>query len=243
MQEIGIQLYSVRGNAAKDFAGTIRQVAEMGYKVMEPAGFPGSNVEDAATLFKELGVEIVSFHGGLPLGENKNRIIDEAQTLGAKYIISGFGPDNFKTEDAIKASADTFNQAAAVAAEHGLQVGYHNHDWEMFDVNGTPGYRIFLENTEENVLTQLDTYWVKVGGQDPVSVLKEVGERAKVIHIKDGPCVRSEPMTAVGSGKMDFPPIIAAATCAEALIVELDSCGTDMMEAVKQSYDYLKSIV
>jgi sugar phosphate isomerase/epimerase len=75
---------------------------------------------------------------------------------------------------------------------------------------------------------------------DPVSVIKELGKRAPLLHIKDGPCEQGKPMTAVGKGKMDFPPILKVANFAEWLIVELDSCATDMLEAVKESLTYLK---
>ena len=70
--------------------------------------------------------------------------------------------------------------------------------------------------------------------------MTELGKRAPLLHIKDGPCVKGQPMTAVGDGKVDVPAVAkAGAATAEWMIVELDSCATDMMAAVKKSYDYL----
>jgi len=90
---------------------------------------------------------------------------------------------------------------------------------------------------------QLDTYWCTFGGADAPAVLKRYGKRIPLLHIKDGPLVPGQPHphTAVGKGKMDFPTVIAAADpdVCKWLIVELDSCATDMVEAVADSYKYL----
>jgi hypothetical protein len=87
--QITVQLYSVRDQASKDYEGTIRAIAAMGFGNVEPAGFPGSSVAKAARLFNELGLKAPSCHGALPIGDNKNAIIDDALTLGHKYIITG----------------------------------------------------------------------------------------------------------------------------------------------------------
>ncbi len=240
--KIGVQLYSVREQSANDYEGTIRKIVQMGYRYVEPAGYPGSTIAEAAKIFQRYGLQALSCHGKLPIGKDKNQAIEEAQIIGAKYIISGCCPEDFKTVDKIRAVADIWTGASANATEHGIQVGYHNHDWEMFDVDGRPGYQILMNNTPEEVLMQVDTYWVFVGGKKPVDIIKEVGPRGKVLHIKDGPGDKTSAMQPLGTGKMDFPPILEVADYAELLIVELDSCDIDMMEALKQSYDYLLGI-
>jgi sugar phosphate isomerase/epimerase len=97
-----------------------------------------------------------------------------------------------------------------------------------------------LEYLSPDVFFEIDTYWVQTAGPDPAEVVKKLGQKAPFLHIKDGPCVKGEPMVAVGDGVMDFPSIIEAGEgTTEWLVVELDACATDMMEAVKKSYDYL----
>ena len=93
---------------------------------------------------------------------------------------------------------------------------------------------------DPGIFLQVDTYWVNTGGGDSVKVIENLGERAPLIHIKDGPCDPGEPMTAVGEGKMEFAPIIDATQgTAEWLIVEIDRCNGSMMSAVERSYSYL----
>lgn len=242
-KEVSVQLYSVRAELEKDYEGVMSKIAGFGYKFVEPAGFPGYTLEKAVKLYERLGVKALSIHGALPVGDDVNQAIETAKALGAEYIVSGKGSDDFKTMDDIKKVAALFSEASENAAKHGIKIGYHNHNWEMNIVEGEPVYRTFMANTPKEVVMEIDTYWVKVGGLDPVEVISEAGERAPLIHMKDGDIDPKFPMKAVGSGKMDFPPIVEAAKFAELLIVELDACDTDMVVAVKDSIDYIKSIV
>jgi len=244
MSKISVQLYSVRDDAGKDYAGTIRKIAAMGYTCVEPAGFPNFTLEKAVAVFKELGLKAPSCHTGFPVGDNANKILDEAQALGVKYIVSGKGPDQFKTKDTIKAVADEINAAAANAAKRGLTIGVHNHWWEAMMVDGVPAYQILDSLISKDVVYEIDAYWIKVGGLDPAEVITGLGKRAPMIHIKDGPCVKDQPMQALGAGKLDIPAIVNAAKDAELLIVELDSVapGVNMLEAIATSYTYLSKV-
>jgi len=237
---IALQLYSLREAMAKDFENTVKRVADIGYPAVEPAGFPGTTPAAAARLFKDLGLEVCSAHMPLPIGDKKQEVIDTMGLLGCKRIVSGFGPDQFKTTDLIKASCAKFNEASAAAKANGMCFGLHNHWWEYQQVEGKLVYKVMLENLAPEVFFELDTYWVKTGGCCPAGVTKELGARAPLLHIKDGPCVKELAMTAVGEGIVNFPAIVrAAGTNTKYMIVELDRCASDMMEAVVKSYAYL----
>lgn len=238
---IAIQLYSVRDQLAKDYQGVITKIAEMGYVGVETAGYPGTTPAAAAKLFKSLGLTVCSGHMAMPIGENVQKVIDEAATVGCKRVISGFGPDDFKTPDAIKATCAKFNEAAANVAKAGLTFGVHNHWWEFSKLaDGTPAYKVMLQHVAPKVFFELDTYWVQTGGCDPAAIVAEFGPRAPLLHIKDGPCQQGVPMTAVGDGKVNFAAVVKAAkNNTEWMIVELDSCATDMIEAVAKSCKYL----
>lgn len=237
---IALQLYTLREYAQQDFEGTVRRVAEMGYVGVEPAGFPGSTPEAAGRLFRELGLQVPSAHTGLPLGDTKHEVLDAMAAIGCPRIVTGKGPDDFNTMDKIKATCDLFNEANAAAKEAGLAFGIHNHWWEYTPVEGVYPYRVMLERLDPDILFEIDTYWVQTAGCDVAEVLREVGERAPLLHIKDGPCVKTEPMTAVGAGVMDFPAILAAAgDVPQWLIVEQDRTAGDMVADVKASYAYL----
>jgi len=260
--QITVQLYSVREQAAADYEGTIRAIAAMGFGCVEPAGYPGSSAKRAAQLFQELGLKAPTCHGALPVGDKKNEVIEEALLLGHEAIITGCPPDfhaNFASADAVKATAELYCEAAANAAAHGLQVGYHNHDWDLADVGGTPGYRIFLESTPESVLWEADVFWVAKAGLDPVAFLQEIGPRGRALHFKDGVLSASDtfteaetesgkvmvshssPFLPAGSGEVDLQAASQAATFAQYIAVELDSYAGDMMRAVQESYQYLTS--
>jgi sugar phosphate isomerase/epimerase len=237
---IALQLYSVREIAKNDYAGTVKKVAEMGYVGVEPAGFPGSNVDDAVKIYQDLGLTVCSAHLPMPIGAAKNEALDLAAKLGCKRMVSGFGPDAFATKDKIKETCAKFNEASANAKAAGRQFGIHNHWWEYIEIEGEYVYKQMMKHLSPDVLFELDCYWIKTGGPDPAAVVREVGARAPLLHIKDGPCKKGEPMTAVGDGIIDWAPVVqASAGTAEWLIVELDSCKTDMMEAVRKSYNYL----
>jgi sugar phosphate isomerase/epimerase len=212
----------------------------MGYAGVEPAGFPGSTPEAAGKLFRELGLAVPSAHVALPLGDQKSEVLDTMAAIGSTCIISGKGPDDFKTLDDIKRTCDLFNQANQVAQENGMVFGVHNHWWEYTPVAGRYPYQVMMELLAPEILFEIDTYWVQTAGVDPAKVVKEVGDRAPLLHIKDGPAVKSEPMTAVGDGVVNFHEVVAAGEgVTQWLIVELDRCATDMVEAVQKSYTYL----
>jgi sugar phosphate isomerase/epimerase len=234
---IAVQLYSVREELKTDFTGVITRLAEIGYAGVEPFGAP-DNLREAAQLYQDLGLDIPSAHVPLPVGENTGKVLEIAEAYGLERIISGLGPDQFKTLADVKRSCDTFNEVGRFAAENGLVFGVHNHWWEYQPVEGQYPYQILLKALDPSIFFQIDVYWVQTAGVDPLKVLREIGTRAPLLHIKDGPAVRDEPMTALGEGKLDIPAIVGAGS-AEWLIVELDRCATDMQEAVEKSFRYL----
>jgi len=237
---IALQLYTVREGLAKDFAGIVGKIADIGYMGVETAGFEAASPEEASKLFKALGLTVTSAHMPLPLGEHKEKVLDAMNELGCTRIVSGMGPEAFTSTDQIKSSCSLFNEANAVAEENGFTFGIHNHWWEFQEIEGRYVHEVMLECLDPRIFFEIDTYWVKTAGPDPAEVVRHLGERAPLLHIKDGPCMAGEPMVAVGEGIMDFPSIVQAGKDSiEWLIVELDECATDMVEAVEKSYKYL----
>lgn len=238
---IAVQLYSLRDSLAHDFEGVIRQVADIGYNGVETAGFPGTTREEAIRLFQALGLKVPSAHVPLPIGNQRNEVLDTALALGVQYIVSG-GVDmtRFATLDGVKRVCHDFNEANAAATAEGLRFAIHTHWWEFEPVAGERPYHRMMEWLDPTVVWEIDTYWVQTAGLNPVDVLREIGARAPLLHIKDGPAVKNEPMVAVGQGTMDFMTIIPAhADHTEWLVVELDHCATNMLTAVAESYRYL----
>jgi sugar phosphate isomerase/epimerase len=249
--EINIQLYTVRDQIAENYEATIRAIAEIGFPCVEPAGYPGTTPEAAAKLFKELGLRAPSAIIGLPVGDQKNEILDEAQLMGHEAVMTGMPPrrkEHYSSLDEVKAMADLYTEAAANAAEVGIQVGYHNHDWDLCEIDGARAYKTFLKHTPETVLWEADIFWAARAGLDPAEFIRELGPRGKFLHFKDGRISTGDDKSAdsdpllflpAGKGDVDFAAAAAAATWAQYLAVELDKYEGDMMEAVAESYRFL----
>ena len=244
MKPIAIQLYTVREACAEDFIGTLKKIADIGYKGVEFAGLHGSAPGEIAKVVADLGMVTCSSHGPLVTKENIDQLVEQEQALGNKRIITGIGGDNLKTEDGCKRAAGQLNAAAELVRPFGMEIGYHNHWWE-FDpkVGDKTPHEIMFSYAADNVFAEIDVYWVAVGKADPVKVVAGMADRVPLLHIKDGPVEKGKPQTAVGAGALDMHAIVAAAdpNVLDWVIVELDDCATDMMEAVEQSYQYLTS--
>ncbi len=237
---IALQLHSIRKELGNDFEASVRRIAEMGYVGVETAGFSRTIAEKAGKVFRDLGLAVTGAHVPVPVGETKQQTLDVMNAIGSKRIISGLGPKDFETMDLIKKSCEAFNEANSVAVENGMTFGIHNHEWEFLPIDDRYVYQVMIEHLAPEIFFEVDTYWVKTAGRDPADVIRELGARAPLLHIKDGPCEKKKAMTAVGDGIVDFHGIVkAGGTTPEWMIVELDRCDTDMMEAVEKSYAYL----
>ncbi|HEX2619701.1 MAG TPA: sugar phosphate isomerase/epimerase [Phototrophicaceae bacterium] len=236
---IAVQLYTLRDALQNDLPGVLKRLAQIGFIGVEP--YSGMDHTQTAQLCRDLGLTVTSAHLPAPAGENETATLKAAELYGIKRIIVPWQPQEyFKSMDGILHVCKLLNEANKVAHAHGLELGYHNHWGEVAIVDGRPAYQIMIDNLDADIFFEVDTYWVKTGGLDPVEVVKGLGKRAPLLHIKDGPAVMNEPMVAAGDGTLDIPGIVAAGS-ADWLVVELDNCATDMMTAVEKSYQYLTS--
>ena len=238
---IALQLYTIRDLLAEEFEGTVRKIADMGYVGVETANLFGGSPASAAKLFRELGLTVMGAHSPLPLGDEKQAVLDTLGALDCKRLIVAWQPpEKYKSLDGIKSICDTLNEGAAVARANGLRLGYHNHWFEYQLVENRIPVDVMLEHLYLDVFFEVDIYWVQTAGQDPAEVVHRLGSRAPILHVKDGPCQMEVPQTALGEGVVDIPSVVAAgAGSTEWLVVELDQCATDMMQAVGKSYQYL----
>jgi len=241
MKPIALQLYTVRELMKDDYLGTLKQVADVGYKGVETGLSKGRTPEEARRMFDDLGLAVASFSAGLPEADNVASIAGAARTLGTDKLMVGSGPGRWTSPQSIREVAAEFQACAELAAPHGLRLCCHNHWWEFCEVAGQIGYDIFMA-AAPGVFGEMDVYWASNFGRvDVPAMVSKYASRLPLLHIKDGPLVKGEKHTAVGAGKMDIPAAIAAAdeNVLEWLIVEIDACEGDMMQAVRESYDYL----
>jgi sugar phosphate isomerase/epimerase len=237
-----VQLYSVRAAVDADLAGTIARLAEIGYTQVEPYNFAARADELAAALAQH-GITAPTAHAPL-LSADQDEIFAAAKRLGIGTVIDPYIPaEHWQDADTIRDTAARLNAAAKKGAEHGIRVGYHNHDWEISStVEGTTALEYFAGLLDPGLVLEVDTYWAAVGGQDPVALLERLGERVIAIHIKDGPVTQDkQAQLPAGQGKVDIWGVIGAAKNLEVGVVEFDDYAGDIFDGVAASLRYLEA--
>ncbi|BBA95908.1 putative sugar phosphate isomerase/epimerase [Actinacidiphila reveromycinica] len=240
---LSIQLYTLRDQIAADRDGTLTRLAGIGYRAVE-AFDPTADPTGFRKLLDDLGVSVSSTHAYALFDKDAGEVFDAVATVGTDLAIipGGIAEEEFTTPDGLHRTADLLNGFAAKAAGHGIRIGYHNHWWEIEPrFEGRTALEVLADELAPEVFLEVDTYWAQVGGADVPSLLRTLGDRVLALHVKDGPGVKGEPHTAVGKGAVDVPSILAAAPDAQR-IVELDSCATDVFEAVAESRAYLTAL-
>jgi sugar phosphate isomerase/epimerase len=236
---VAVQLYSVREQLAADRPGVLQRLAGFGYRAVEPFDV----LTDPDTLRAELdeaGLAVSSVHTR-PFGDDAEAALAGAVAVGAgTVIVPHIPPPRFADADGIRAVAADLNDAARRAAQHGLRLGYHNHDFELSTlVGGRPALEVLAGQLDPEVILEVDTYWAAVGGQPVPELLGRLGPRVRYLHVKDGPVTKDDPNTVLGAGKMPIAEILAANPAVEWHVVEFDACATDVLEAVAESLTWL----
>lgn len=237
-----LQLYTLRNAMSEDIAGTIRKVADIGFTQVEPYNFVATAAELGAAL-KENGLTAPSGHAPL-MSQDQDEIFAAAKELGISTVIDPFLPaEHWQKAEDIQATAEKLNAAARKGAEYGIRVGYHNHAWELEStIEGRTALEYFESLLDPELVLEVDTYWVAVGGQDPIDILAKLGDRVKFIHIKDGPLTRdTKAQQPAGQGKVPVMDVIAAATSLEVGVVEFDDYAGDIFEGIAESLAFLNS--
>jgi sugar phosphate isomerase/epimerase len=234
-----LQLYTVREQITTDRMAVLRRIADFGYGAAEPYDVQTDPDQLRADL-DEAGLAVCAVHARV-LGEDADDLLRGTRTVGADTVIVPWSePTIFASADGVTKLARDLNEAAARAADHGLRLGYHNHDFELSSrIAGRPALEVLADALDPAVILEVDTYWAAVGGEDVPALLGRLGDRVRYLHVKDGPVTKDDPMTAVGSGRMPVAEILAACPSAEWHVVELDRCATDMLTAVGDSLAWL----
>lgn len=248
LKRIGLQLYTVRDEMAKDVSKTLARVAQIGYREVEFAGYFKHTPHEIHELLEKYKLSAPSSHVGYP--ENWDawkKTVADAKKVGHQYVTVAWTPeDKRKGPDAYKRVAETFNQAGTEAKKAGLHFAYHNHDYELAPVDGGVPLDILFQNTDPALVTfEMDLYWMVHGGADPLDYFKRFPGRVSLVHVKDATAAPEHTMTEVGKGTIDFPKIFAYDAEHGAHIkhafVEHDQ-PADPFASIKTSYEYLKNM-
>ncbi len=235
----GIQMYSLRDITGNDLEGALKAVAEMGYKMVEFAGFFGHPAEAVKEWLDKYGLVCSGTHSGLAdLVNNFDATVKYHKTIGnTKYIIPGH---DLSTKEKLDAFIDACNEVAPKLRAEGIELGFHNHSGEF--IPSAEGYIIHTElEKRADLFFELDCYWTFVAKLDPVATLERLGERVKCIHLKDG--------TPEGKGfslGQGAAPVKAVRDYALAhnlgIVVESEGLDPTGKEEVQRCIDFLKSL-
>jgi sugar phosphate isomerase/epimerase len=269
----GVQLYMVNDELTKDPAGTFKQIAIIGYKEVESAGFANLSAAEFRKRVEEAGLSCPSAH--LRFGiEDTGRLLEDANTLGAKYAVSSVLPPrrpetndlqgflnvmNHLSLDDFKRMAEMANQIGEQARKAGLQYAYHNHNVEFRNYDGQTGYSVLMKETDPSLVKfEVDCGWMINGGGDPVEYFQRYPHRFPLVHLKDftatttkstalAPGTEHQAPTELGHGQINFQPILE-----EAKKIGMQHCFVDQdppfhgmtaLEAARVDYQYVHRLL
>ena len=241
-----LQMYTLRDESAQDYVGTLRKVADIGYDGVELLAAPeGMTAADIRSLLDDLGLKTPGGHEPYErLDTDLSAAIDFNLELGAPYItIPALGPHLRDSAGAWTRTAHRMTEIGKEIAKHGMALCYHNHSFEFEQFDGRYGIDILFEESDPRyVNSELDTYWVRHGGEDPVEYLQKLANRVPLVHLKDMDADGS--YAEVGEGLIDWDPIFSAAEASGAqwYIVEQDTCKRPPIESVRMSLENLRSM-
>ena len=255
---VALQLYSIRDYTSVDFYKALQSVKEMGYDGIELAGLYNHPPADIKKMVNEIGLVPVSAHVSIKdLMQNLDGTLSKYAKIGCPYIAIPALPEEMRPGyPGFASTLDEIAKIGKAAKDRGIQLLYHNHDFEFVLVDGVYGLDILYDKTPADLLqTQIDTCWVKVAGEDPAAYVRKYTGRAPIVHLKDfvGEKGKKESgkspdfdFRPIGMGVQDIPAILAASQSAgtEWLVVEMDKpcCDKTSLECAKLSKAYLSTL-
>lgn len=240
--QVAVQLYTLRDLTAHDMLGTLRQLAEIGYRAVELAGYGDATPATIRATLDELGMRAVAAHVQLErIEQNTDEVVREMRTLGCEYLVVPWLPEEQRGSKAkAQTLAERLNRVAPQVTGQGLRLAYHNHDFEFASTDGTTMWDVLLAETDPaQVEFELDVYWAAVAKRDPIVLIKEQGARIALLHLKDQAADTGKDAP-VGDGVLPWSEILAASS-ARWLITEQDH-PRDPLEDVTRSLRYLENL-
>ena len=235
---LALQLYTVRDETARDFTGTIRRVAEMGYDGVEFAGYGGLTAEEMHSLLTEVGLRAYSSHVRLDaLEQQLDEEIAYCKQIGSPYLFLPWLAPDMRNEESIRVLAPRLNTFGKRCQEQGITFGYHNHDFEFATLpDGTRLLDLLLSQTDPALVSlELDVYWAAYAGVSPASILERYAGRVPAIHVKD--MTPDRHFTEVGDGTLNLAQLLPVAekSGTKVFIVENDAPTLPSLDSARRS--------
>jgi sugar phosphate isomerase/epimerase len=222
---LGIQLYSVRDDIGPEaLPGTLERLAGYGFTHVEPYDIL-SHTEGLRSAIDAAGLTAATAHAKIT-ELDRDAVLDAAERLGVGTVIVPFVPPaSIADRDGVLTLADAINAVVPVAADRGIRIGYHNHDFELSQrVDGRTAYDALVDALDPAVVLELDTYWAAVGGEDVLALIPRLGDRVRFLHVKED-----------GTNPFDVTAAIATTTALELPVVEVVVHEGDVFPLVERN--------
>lgn len=254
---VGLQLYSLRDQFAKDVPRTLNTVKSLGIQYVELAGTYGLTPEQFKGQLDSHGLKPVSGHFPFDrLRTDIDGVVRDAKALGLEYVGGAWIPHDDKVpfdEKTCRAAIAVFNKAGAVLAKNGFKFFYHVHGYEFQPTKQGTLFDVIMAETDPKVVNfQMDVFWIVHSGQDPVKLLEKYRGRWQSMHVKGmkdstptGLLTGHSEVTnnvPVGMGKIDYPPILRASQKAGVRWYFIEDESPAAEKQIPQSLRYLSTV-
>ncbi|MCL2837709.1 MAG: sugar phosphate isomerase/epimerase [Oscillospiraceae bacterium] len=233
--DFALQLWSINEELEMDFYGTFEKVAKMGYAGVEFAGYGGKSAKELKSKLDEYGLSVAGSH--VPLDRLKNSLQEEIEynlEIGNKFLVCPRA--EFSRRDDVYELIDILNNAASEAKKHGLILAYHNHAREFEKIDGEYILDLLIKHVPDLAL-EIDVFWVKYAGLDPVKYIKQCGDRASLVHLKQ---INGDKKNVdFSDGVIDMFEIISASKYAKHFIVEQEKATSAPMLSAKRNLEWM----
>ncbi len=255
-QEIGLQLYSLRNQFKKEVPGTLAQIKAWKIKQIEGGGTYGLPMEEYKSLLKKNNLRMVSVGADFKLLEtDPQAVVNNAKAFGAKYVMCAWVPHKAGdfTLAEINHAIEVFNAAGKVLYDNGITFCYHPHGYEFRPYEDGTMFDYLVKNTDKRYVNfEMDVFWVKNPGQDPVALLNKYPDRFVMMHLKDRAhgtpnnqegTAPDETNVVLGKGDVGIAEIMKAAKkTGNVKYYFIEDESPDPVAQIPQSLQYLKSI-
>ena len=254
---IGLQLYTLRDEVSKDLRSTIARIAEIGFTDVETFGYGGGkyfglSTRDFAAIFSQNKLKTPSGHYMLPDflakddEDDLKRTVEDSHVMGHDFFTIPYLQEaQRKSLDDYKKLAEKMNKAGELVKAAGMNLAYHNHNFEFNDWGGgKTGYDILLNGTDPGLVSfEMDIFWVTKAGVDPVKLIGEHPGRFKMWHVKDMDTTPEKSFTEVGTGTINYKEIFKyqKASGMKHWFIEQDQIRGDHFASIAKSLSYLKN--
>lgn len=241
----GLQLYTLRDLMAQSVADTLKLVAGVGYTQLEFAGYYDKSATELKKIMDSEGLSAPSCHVPLDvMQKDLDKVIEQAVVVGHKYLVLPYLMDtDRKTIDQYKALAAFLNKAGEKIQSAGMQLAYHNHDFEFVKLSDQVPYDVLLNETDAKLVQmELDLYWAVKAGHNPLDLFASQPGRFPLWHVKD--MDKAGGFADVGKGVIDFKPIFAKAGAAGLHHAFVERDQTDnRVETIRQGFSALSKLL